>query len=659
MQFGLWKRPRVVAGRVYVVKGLGIVRVTAVERIDLSRLTPWEAGAAGAKDVTELRAWLKQEYPDSDPQTDSGYRVRFRYLGPETDGGATPEAQEGQASAGAEAAPSDQEKPSTPPVKPKPVPKDLMEWLEKRPWRLEHLRMLERGVWRNAEDLCSELEEDSATTRRRMGDLRKRGLVTSHRHHGYRITPEGHGALQGTVEDSPDVVGTTAAGWLKEKVGRTDLMDLLRDGRWHNAAGLGEALDISVVSVQRRVAALRDRGLVESHRRRGYRLTEVGFDAMGMVPHGEDASVEAVPTPYEAEAATPPRPDVAPSEVEDAPEPEPEVAVDSIPADLLEWLESRPYRKELLLAIPPGDYISSSELSELFILPVTTVHGRLATLKKRGLVEAVSRRGFTLTDMGQKASEVVRALAMLRRDEPPGASAFLSAEPEGWVRGPVPEARPERVVPVPAMTRRKRGTETACGFCQSDGRSPPSPGWTASLQHYLEDGSNGNGKVEPIPCRRGVMEDPHWFLVVERDPLAEGHCKLVCKEHVADLVELADQASRDPRMALVRDTLSRDLMLSVEVITLLDERIVDVMVISGLEVGTHLHFDLVPRYRMDLPGLRPLASTKAHYDDLSLSRKRRLWKDRSKHLEEVATGLRAAARTLLSGQGPAGMQVSD
>ncbi|NIP36680.1 MAG: hypothetical protein GWN18_17065, partial [Thermoplasmata archaeon] len=51
MQFGLWKRPRVVAGRVYVVKGLGVVRVTAVEKINLSRLTPWEAEASGAKDV--------------------------------------------------------------------------------------------------------------------------------------------------------------------------------------------------------------------------------------------------------------------------------------------------------------------------------------------------------------------------------------------------------------------------------------------------------------------------------------------------------------------------------------------------------------------------------------------------------------------------------
>ena len=82
MQFGLWRRPRVVAGRVYVIPGLGTLRVTAVEKIDLSRITPWEAEASGAEDVAQLREWLKEEKPDADVEEGMCYRVRFRFLGP-------------------------------------------------------------------------------------------------------------------------------------------------------------------------------------------------------------------------------------------------------------------------------------------------------------------------------------------------------------------------------------------------------------------------------------------------------------------------------------------------------------------------------------------------------------------------------------------------
>ena len=82
--------------------------------------------------------------------------------------------------------------------------------------------------------------------------------------------------------------GTSAADWLRGKKGRSELMEVLKDGRWHNAAEIGEVLGLSVVSVQRRVAALRDRGLVESHRRRGYRLTEVGFEALGLMPKTDE-----------------------------------------------------------------------------------------------------------------------------------------------------------------------------------------------------------------------------------------------------------------------------------------------------------------------------------------------------------------------------------
>lgn len=641
MQFGLWKRPRVVAGRVYVVKGLGIVRVTAVEKVDLTRLTPWEAAAAGAEDVTELMSWLKEEDPDADLTSRTGYRVRFRYLGPETGTGEGEEAEEAvvEEKTGGETAS---------PVPPTAIPHDLMNWVGKRPWRDEHLRLLASGIWRNADDLSEELEVDSATTRRRMGDLRKRGLVTSHRHHGYRITPEGQGALSGMVDESAEAAGTSAADWLRGREGRSDVLELLKDGRWHNAAEIGEHLDISVVSVQRRVAALRDRGLVESHRRRGYRLTDVGFEALGLVPTDATAPPPTpspeVPTPVDT-APTADRQDVPAFK---AP------TVEPIPSDLLEWLEAKQYRKDLLMAISPDEYVATSELSEILDTTVTALHGRLATFKKRDLVEAMPRKGYKLASLGTRSVEVLKAIAMKRREEPAGASAFLSAEPEGWTEGAVPTA----VTTAPPPKRRRRTSGETCGFCQASERDQPHPDWVKTLQTHLEAPNGESTKVKPIPCQRGVFEDSAWFLVLDRNPLAEGHCKLICKEHIDDMLELAEWSQRDQRLAHVRDSMARDLLLAVEVVASLDDRIVDVMVVSGLEQQAHLHFDLIPKYRMDLPGMRPLASSKAYYDDLSLSKKRKLWKSRREHLEEVAGNLRDSARHVLATKGGPGLRVS-
>jgi Mn-dependent DtxR family transcriptional regulator/diadenosine tetraphosphate (Ap4A) HIT family hydrolase len=649
MQFGLWKRPRVVAGRVYVVKGIGIVRVTAVERINLSRLTPWEAEAAGAKDVAELRQWLKEENPNSDPSRDDGFRVRFRYLGPETEASAD---EEGEAVQGAEAEEGGEETPSAVPVK--AIPPDLMKWVEKKEWRSQHLAMLSSGVWRNADDMSAEIGIDSATTRRRMGDLRKRGLVTSHRHHGYRITPEGQGALSHKVDESEGAAGTSAADWLAAKKGRGDIIEVLKDGRWHNASEIGEAMDLSVVSVQRRVAALRDRGLVESHRRRGYRLTDVGFEAIGMSP-GETRTPPMSYSSVSLEAVAD-TPGAAIEEVFSTTEEG--VPAQPLPSDLLEWLDRQPYRKDLLMAIPLEDHVSASELSEVLDENVTTLHGRLGTLRDRDLVKSIPRKGYTLTPLGNQAAEVIKALAMRKREEPTGASAFLSAESDAWSGGGPAVETP--VTPVPKMAvrpRRHMAQGEVCGFCQTTAMGTPEPGWIEAMQNNLET-PTATGKGETVPCSRGVLEDGAWFLVVERDPISEGHCKLVCKEHVIDMLDLSEWSHRDQQMAHVRDTMARGLMLAIEVISGLDPRIVDVAVFSGMEHGSHLHFDLVPRYRMDLPGLRPIAASRAYYDDLSLTRKRKLWKTRRDHLQEVAVKLREVANRVLATHSVPGVRVT-
>ncbi|UCC92598.1 MAG: HTH domain-containing protein [Thermoplasmata archaeon] len=633
----------------YVVKGLGIIRVTAVEKINLARLTPWEAEAAGARDVTELRGWLKTDNPNADPTSDMGYRVRFRYLGSEAEAA-------GEEAAEGEGAPAEADKAAeqTSAVHPKAIPPDLMKWVDKKEWRGEHLNLLASGIWRNADDMSAEIGIDSATTRRRMGDLRKRGLVTSHRHHGYRITPEGQGAIARMVDETEGAAGTSAADWLAAKKGRGDIIEVLKDGRWHNASEIGEAMDLSVVSVQRRVAALRDRGLVESHRRRGYRLTDVGFEAVGMEPVRTTPGAIGTTISIREPLSETPSADIEAtfSTEEGRPAPEP------LPASLMEWLDRQPYRKDLVVSIPHDDYISASELSEILDESTTTLHGRLGTLKDKGLVESIPRQGYTLTPLGVQATEVIAAMAMRKRDEPVGASAFLSAESDSWSGGGVSLGMEvPGTVAAPPRPRRQVGPGEVCGFCQSTAMGTPAPGWIEAMQTHLES-PTPDGKGETIPCNRGVLEDGVWFLVVDRDPIAEGHCKLVCKEHVHDMLELAEWSHRDQRMAQVRDSLARDLMLSIEVMMSLDPRIVDVAVFSGMEHGSHLHFDLVPRYRMDLPGLRPIASSKAYYDDLSLSRKRKLWMARCEHLEEVANHLRTAAHKVLASRGAPGLRVT-
>ena len=702
MQFGLWRRPRVVAGRVYVIPGLGTLRVTAVEKIDLSRITPWEAEASGAEDVAQLREWLKDEKPDADVEEGMCYRVRFRFLGPETKGGkAAAEVEEEEEGDGEATEGGDQEdegkeggereerkerkerkeraeagrkpepekavaaEPVTSKVLAKAIPTDLMEWFEKTPWHKRYLAALASGVWRNADEMGGELAADSPTIRRRLGDLRKRGLVNSHRHHGYRITPEGQGALA-TMVDQGSSGGETMTGWLEAKKERSDVMGVLSDCDWHNADKVALALGLSVVSVQRRVAALRDRGLVESHRRRGYRLTEKGRAAMGAPaavgtagPEGEAPTEQARPGQPDA-AVVPPQPVPSAEPAPPQPPARPAPSEPPLPASLLEWLQAKPYRTTLLLAIRPGKYVPSGELSVLLSTSVTALHGRLKTLKEHDLVDAAPRLGYTLTPVGARAAAVMRVLTAKGRNEPVGAESFLRAEPVGWTPGTRLDTAPE--APAPRATRLPGHIRLApsgeCGFCRATAKSGPRPGWARTMQTHLEYSADPTAKAESITCSRGVLEDASWFLTVDRDPLAEGHCKLVCKEHVVDLLELAEWAGRDTRMAAVRDTMARDLMLATEVIYSLDPRIVEVAVLTGVDHGVHLCFELVPRYRMDLPGIRPLASARSHYDDLSLARKRRLWEVRREHMQDIASSLREAAARVIRARGAQGVVVS-
>jgi len=75
-----WSRPQVRPGSVHHVRGLGRVRVTAVECVDERRLTPRCARADGFETLAQLRQALAEMYP---PETREGkrlYLVSFEYI---------------------------------------------------------------------------------------------------------------------------------------------------------------------------------------------------------------------------------------------------------------------------------------------------------------------------------------------------------------------------------------------------------------------------------------------------------------------------------------------------------------------------------------------------------------------------------------------------
>jgi len=136
---------------------------------------------------------------------------------------------------------------------------------------------------------------------------------------------------------------------------------------------------------------------------------------------------------------------------------------------------------------------------------------------------------------------------MRRRDEPVGASAYLSAESDSWSMGGGGGGTGSIGMPTTTSAvrpRRHLAPGETCGFCHTTSMGMPTSGWIEVMQSNVESPSM-EGKGETIRCRRGVLEDGAWFLVVDRDPLAEGHCKLICKEHVQDMLDLADWANRD------------------------------------------------------------------------------------------------------------------
>ena len=86
-----------------------------------------------------------------------------------------------------------------------------------------------------------------------------------------------------------------------------------------------------------------------------------------------------------------------------------------------------------------------------------------------------------------------------------------------------------------------------CGFCYwSEESKTPLESWQQAMQGFL-DRQPHPGRIDGlIPCDLLVFEDDSWFALVEREPIAEGHLRLVCKEHIRDLAALRGPSPDGP-----------------------------------------------------------------------------------------------------------------
>lgn len=190
-----------------------------------------------------------------------------------------------------------------------------------------------------------------------------------------------------------------------------------------------------------------------------------------------------------------------------------------------------------------------------------------------------------------------------------------------------------------------------CSFCQWSPSSPhPYEGWIEVIQGHLDHQPHPDRLVGLIPCDRRVFEDESWFAVVSREPLAEGHVRLICRHHIRDLSALRgySEDNMDPGVIeAARSTLLDDLIIAHDVVLGYDKRIEDAVILSGHAPDRHLSFDIVPVYRFDHGTLHTLGEAQAVYGDMSLPDKRKRWEARVADFSETARNLREVANRVI------------
>lgn len=186
-----------------------------------------------------------------------------------------------------------------------------------------------------------------------------------------------------------------------------------------------------------------------------------------------------------------------------------------------------------------------------------------------------------------------------------------------------------------------------CDLCYWTTRDPhPTPGWIEAIQLYLDRQPHPDRVDGLIPCDRRVFEDDAFFCVVEREPLAEGHVRVICKHHLTDLGQLRGITSEDVDGAVVetvRSNLLDNLIIANDVVRGYDPRVTHAVIMSGTTPNLHMYADVVPVYRFEHGSLQTLGERAAGLLDLSLEEKRRRWQRLSDDFAETAERLREVA----------------
>jgi hypothetical protein len=161
-----------------------------------------------------------------------------------------------------------------------------------------------------------------------------------------------------------------------------------------------------------------------------------------------------------------------------------------------------------------------------------------------------------------------------------------------------------------------------------------------AIQGYMDSQPHPKRVDGLIECDRRIFEDDSWFCVVSREPLAEGHVRLICKHHVSDLGQLrghSDGGMEPGVMDSIRSSLLDDLIISHDVVVGYDERI-------------DLYFDIVPVYRFSPGTLHTLGAAASVFEDIPLVQKRKHWEQRRQDFEETGQRLREEAVRVLRGR---------
>ena len=79
----LWKHRRMRAGQRSYIPGVGYIRITAVDEVQLDQLTDEDARPDGFETADQLRAEITRLYPKQFAAGHQAYRIVFHVLPPE------------------------------------------------------------------------------------------------------------------------------------------------------------------------------------------------------------------------------------------------------------------------------------------------------------------------------------------------------------------------------------------------------------------------------------------------------------------------------------------------------------------------------------------------------------------------------------------------